>query len=751
MGLALILCSCATPGKQSQQGASGKTSADRDSGQVVSSVQESAENGPSEASSRIQITSAGDKAVIYVPVSDDVQVSPDYTYPELRLGFAPPAKRMSLAEAGDHPLIKDMRFTKAKDPSRVETLRISLERRIQFLISRMEGNKVKVMLTAAPGKKEPASAESGPKSAEGRESASTAAAENGARLTGVDFTKDSQGKFRIKLRASSAFDYQPRPTNKDKVKFVFPGMSVPKAYEKLYNLKKFSSPVTSALLHNSAEGAALSVNLRQRVPFNIDRRGGRLELAFHKAAPAKNSEAGTPDKRPQARMKEAAQEHNATNQDTASALESRGGEQNGTDSLFPGMKKDYTGKRISLDLQEADVKHVLRLLANISGNNLVMSDQVQGQITLKLDDVPWDQALDIVLQQMNLEVVQQGNIMRIMTAQQYQQEQQRKLERIQARKEAQQSRKELEPLQTEYIQVNYSKAGQMQSQIQQFLSDRGQVSVDQRTNQLIVSDTSENIDKVRSVVRKLDRPERQVLIQARFVSATDQFQRSMGVRWGGEYRDTGGTTDSGVFGTAGQVVNSPNPTPSGFAVNLPNPGSTTLGVGTFLSQALANSIFSLDAQLSLGETKGLVKTISSPKVVTLNNQQAQITQGTKIATKTESESGGTTTEYVEATLSLTVTPQITPDDKLILDLQITDDSPVAGGEDIETRSANTKLIVDDKETIVLGGVHELTETNNQNSVPGVSRVPLLGWLFKNKQRRMDKRELLIFIQPKILQ
>jgi type IV pilus assembly protein PilQ len=427
------------------------------------------------------------------------------------------------------------------------------------------------------------------------------------------------------------------------------------------------------------------------------------------------------------------------------------GAQNGTTSLFPGMQEEYTGKRISLDLQEADVKHVLRLLANISGNNLVMSDEVQGQITLKLDDVPWDQALDIVLQQMNLEMVQQGNIMRIMTAQQYRQEQQRKLQRIKARKEAQQSRKELAPLETEYIQVNYSKASQMQSQLQQFLSDRGKISVDQRTNQLIVSDTSENIEKVRSVVRKLDRPERQVLIQARFVSATDTFQRSMGIKWGGEYRDTGGTTQSGVFGTAGQVANSPNPTPNGFAVNLPNPGSTTLGVGTFLSQALANSIFSLDAQLSLGESKGLVKTISSPKVVTLNNQQAQITQGTKIATKTESESGGTTTEYVEATLSLTVTPQITPDDKLILDLQITDDSPVAGGEDIETRSANTKLIVDDKETIVLGGVHEITETNNRNSVPGVSRVPLLGWLFKNKQKRMDKRELLIFIQPKILQ
>ena len=253
---------------------------------------------------------------------------------------------------------------------------------------------------------------------------------------------------------------------------------------------------------------------------------------------------------------------------------------------------------------------------------------------------------------------------------------------------------------------------------------------------------------------KLDRAERQVLIEARLISATDQFQRSLGIKWGGgytyrsEYR--GEDYEQGFYGTTGSTTADSATEPSGFAVNLPSSGPTTLGLGGFISKLTGSDIYTLDAQITLGESQGIAKTISSPKVVTLNNQQAEMVQGIKLATKTESESGGTTTEYTDATLKLSVKPQITPDNKLILDLDISDDSPVPGGEDIETRSTKTKLVVNNQQTIVIGGVQQLTESNSQDKVPGAAEIPGLGWLFKNKSTRTEKRELLIFIHPKIL-
>ncbi|MFW6326329.1 MAG: type IV pilus secretin PilQ, partial [Desulfovermiculus sp.] len=336
-----------------------------------------------------------------------------------------------------------------------------------------------------------------------------------------------------------------------------------------------------------------------------------------------------------------------------------------------------------------------------------------------------------------------GNILRIAPTDSLQKEQEQRIKSRKMASEARQSEEDAAPLHTEYIQINYTKAQELQSNLEQFLSERGQISHDAKTNQLIISDTDRVIEKVRNVVRKLDRAERQVLIEARLVYATDEFQRSMGIKWGGSYSYE---NDDSAFVLEGTQGNS-------YAINTPSPegSTTTLGLGTFFSKLSGNSLYTLDAQLELGESQDQLKTISSPRVVTLNNQLAEITQGTKIATKDESESGGTTTEYVDATLKLSVTPQITPDNKLILELDISDDSPTAESEDIETRSVQTRLFVDNDQTVVIGGVQQVNQTQQQDRVPGLSRVPLLGWLFKNKYNLEDKRELLIFIRPHILQ
>jgi type IV pilus assembly protein PilQ len=410
-------------------------------------------------------------------------------------------------------------------------------------------------------------------------------------------------------------------------------------------------------------------------------------------------------------------------------------------TLFPGMKENYTGERISIDLQNASVEQVLRLISEISGYNLILDEDISGNISLKLVDIPWDQALDLVLLQKNLGMVIKGNIMRIASATKLEAERAQLQKAREAAIQAQESMRNLAPLRTEYIQINYNTAAEFEGKVKTFLTpNRGTVSSDPRTNILIVTDTNETLDRINSFIKKLDRAERQVMIEARLVYATDEVQRSLGVKWGTTYQ-----TET--------TANLPNEQWRGdFEMTGLNAINTVNGItlGGTIGKFLGEDLFALDAALQLGETKNLVKTISSPRILPLNNNRAEIQQGTKLATATESESGGTTTEYEEAVLKISVLPQITPDNKLILDLEISDDSPKSDGRDIDTKSTKTKMMVSDRETIVIGGVLKTTETTGVNQIPGLGDVPGLGWLFKNTYDTTNKAELLIFIQPRIL-
>jgi type IV pilus assembly protein PilQ len=426
--------------------------------------------------------------------------------------------------------------------------------------------------------------------------------------------------------------------------------------------------------------------------------------------------------------------------DTAEALADTASEIQELNTLFPGMKERYTGERISIDLQDADVEHVLRLISEISGYNLILDDGITGKISLKLVDIPWDQALDLVLLQRGLGMVIKGNIMRIASITKLEAERVQLQKAREAAIQAQVSMQNLAPLKTEYMQINYNTAAEFEGKVKTMLTGRGSVSSDPRTNILIVTDTEDTLKRVDSFIKKLDRAERQVMIEARLVYATDEFQRSLGVKWGTTYN-----TET--------AENLPNEQWRGnFASTGLNAINTVNGItlGGTIGKYLGEDLFTLDAALQLGETKNLVKTISSPRILTLNNNRAEIQQGTKLATATESESGGTTTEYEEAVLKISVLPQITPDNKLILDLEISDDSPKSDGRDIDTKQTKTKMMVSDRETIVIGGVQKTTETSGTNQIPGLGDVPGLGWLFKNTYDAKNKAELLIFIQPRIM-
>jgi type IV pilus assembly protein PilQ len=426
--------------------------------------------------------------------------------------------------------------------------------------------------------------------------------------------------------------------------------------------------------------------------------------------------------------------------DTAEALADTSSEIQELNTLFPGMKERYTGERISIDLQDADVEHVLRLISEISGYNLILDDDISGKISLKLVDIPWDQALDLVLLQRSLGMVIKGNIMRIASITKLEAERVQLQKAREAAIQAQVSMQNLAPLKTEYMQINYNTAAEFEGKVKAMLTGRGSASSDPRTNILIVTDTEDTLKRVDSFIKKLDRAERQVMIEARLVYATDEFQRSLGVKWGTTYNTE----------TAENLPNEQwrsNLASTGLnAINTVN--GITLG-GT-IGKYLGEDLFTLDAALQLGETKNLVKTISSPRILTLNNSRAEIQQGTKLATATESESGGTTTEYEEAVLKISVLPQITPDNKLILDLEISDDSPKSDGRDIDTKQTKTKMMVSDRETIVIGGVQKTTDASGKNQIPALGDVPGLGWLFKNTFDSKSKTELLIFIQPRIM-
>ncbi len=416
---------------------------------------------------------------------------------------------------------------------------------------------------------------------------------------------------------------------------------------------------------------------------------------------------------------------------------------------------EYTGDRLSLSFQDIEVRAVLQLIADFTGMNLVTSDSVEGNVTLRLKNVPWDQALDIILKTKGLAMRKAGNVMLVAPSEEIAAREKQELE-------SQQQVKELAPLYTDMIQVNYAKAEDiaalLKAEENTLLSERGTVTVDERTNSLLVRDTAEKLDEIRRLVGKLDIPVRQVLIESRIVIASDNFGRDLGVRFGasgvGEINnDTFGFSSGTLSGTDAMVGTSPPPVSlpglsDRLNVNLPvaNPAGQ-------IAFAVLGSDFLVDLELSAMQAEGQGEIVSSPRVITANQSEAVIEQGTEIPYQQAASSGATTVTFKKAVLSLQVTPQITPDDRIIMDLEVSKDNVgevFLGVPSIETRSVQTQVLVDNGETVVLGGIYEQTRLDEINSVPLLGDVPLLGALFRQTRKQDDKRELLIFVTPKIL-
>ncbi|MFC1308889.1 MAG: type IV pilus secretin PilQ [gamma proteobacterium symbiont of Clathrolucina costata] len=420
----------------------------------------------------------------------------------------------------------------------------------------------------------------------------------------------------------------------------------------------------------------------------------------------------------------------------------------------------FTGERLSLNFQDIEVRAVLQLLADFTGLNLVTSDTVGGRITLRLKNVPWDQALDIILKSKGLTKRQIDNVIMVAPTEEVAAREQLELE-------SQQKIEELAPLRSDFIQVNYAKAEDLAALLKaeenRLMSDRGNVTVDVRTNTLLVQDTVAKLEDIRRLLQRLDIPVRQVLIESRIVIANNDFAKDLGVRFGANFDGSFGdnfTLTAGAlpghidntFGIApGIEINSDGENQEGLMVNLPvtapSGGLNFLvgKVGTYL----------LQLELTAMQTEGRGELVSSPRVITSDQTQATIKQGVEIPYQEATSSGATKIAFKEALLKLDVTPHITPDDRVRMDLVINKDNPdfsraVLGVPPIDTREIETTVLVDNGETVVLGGVFERNKTNNTEKVPFFGDIPYAGVLFRRNERIDNNNELLIFVTPKIL-
>jgi type IV pilus assembly protein PilQ len=428
----------------------------------------------------------------------------------------------------------------------------------------------------------------------------------------------------------------------------------------------------------------------------------------------------------------------------------------------------YSGEKLSLNFQNIEVRSLLQVIADFTNFNIVTSDSVSGGVTLRLKDVPWDQALDIILQAKGLGMRRSGNVLWIAPKDEIAAKERLELE-------ANAQVQSLEPLRTQAFQLNYTRAADVAVQLTgtgsaRILSVRGSALAEQRTNQLFVTDVPSKLDQVQQLITRVDIAVRQVLIEARIVEASDTFGKSLGVRLGGSdlrginggdagYAVGGGNrvafggSYDAVSGTTGESSVVPTTANTTF-LNLP-----ALGQGGYAPSTFALSLFSsaanrfLNLELSASEADGKIKLVSSPRIITADKTKALIEQGTEFPYQQATSSGATSVAFRRATLKLEVTPQITPEGNIIMDLDINKDSrgeTTAQGIAIDTKHIKTQVLVENGGTVVIGGIFELTEIDNEARVPFLGDIPIAGNLFKSRTRTSAKREMLVFITPKVV-
>jgi type IV pilus assembly protein PilQ len=561
---------------------------------------------------------------------------------------------------------------------------------------------------------------------------------------GLDFRRSPEGSGVVTLRLSDPAIAPNAREEGNRIVIDFPNAALPAAQQRRLDVGDFATPVARVDALNQAGGARVVIEPIPPYEFLAYQANDLYTVEVKKPVPRQDDE-GLP---------------------------------------IDFRQKTFRGDLLSLNFQDIEVRAVLQIIADFTGQNIVVSDTVQGNLTLRLQNVPWDQALDIILLTKGLALRQNGNVIYIAPTEEVATREKLELE-------ARKTTSELIPLRTELIQVNYAKASDLATLLKStaatagktgttggttdtstLLSARGQVTVDPRTNSLLVQDIPEKITEIRNLVTRLDRPVRQVMIDSRVVIANDNFNKELGIRWG--FTGVRKNGDDGIISTTGNLegtstmvdsaVNNLTTTGSPYPVTVPalaNRLGVRLGTASDpygrLAVAILGSDYLVDLELSALQAEGRGEILSNPRVVTTDRSKASILQGREIPYQTVSDEG-TETEFKEALLRLDVTPQITPDDRIIMDLLVKKDDQgqnvgsATGAQipSIDRREVQTQVLVDDGQTVVLGGVFEQNKTQSTDKVPLLGDIPVVGKLFQRNANSDVKRELLIFVTPQIL-
>ncbi|MCG6911111.1 MAG: type IV pilus secretin PilQ [Deltaproteobacteria bacterium] len=578
----------------------------------------------------------------------------------------------------------------------------------------------------------------------------------------IDFASEEAGKSTIIIGTTGPVKYDIKKSTDTKILLKLTNANLPEYRRFPLITTRFESAVNRIVPVQKPEmknNTMFVIELRESVPYSVEQIDNLIMIHFEASTiPPKPLEQANMPPWQQVFAETSMQDMAATPAAAETAGTAAGGQamvvgaarqsdasmprQTAEVGLLRGKPKVYTGEKIALDFYETDVKNVFRILKEISGKNFAIDKDVSGRVTLTLDKpVPWDQVLDLVLRMNQLGMVDEGNIIRIATLKTLKSEEDLRAAKIKAAQEAMEQEKALEPLMTEYIAVNYSNAQtEILPHIQSILTpERGSVSVDTRNNQIIITDVAAKLKQAREIVKRIDRVTPQVIIEARIAEVSTDFSQELGFDW---------------TATAGPAYNSRlNSNLTGdMVMNFPAEGaSSSLG---FVFDKIGGTPFLLNARLNALESNGEGKVISSPKIVTLDNKKAKIKQGVEWPYLERDDAGGSSVSYKDIDLLLEVTPHVTPDNRVSMEILITKndiDSLFQGVPSLSTNEAQTELLVNDGDTIVIGGIMKTRRTTGVDGFPWLSKIPVLGWFFKTETESRENNELLIFITPRIVQ
>jgi type IV pilus assembly protein PilQ len=694
-------------------------------------------SSPSDVEARIAITNSRTAPYTAFKLAQPLRLIVDIT--------AQPTEDLIRPDVTGDKIIKALTFEKIKDEPLVTRVTTSLHQDVEYSVEEKDGT-IDVLLSLK-------------KPAETVEPPVMAAKEEGLpseprlffapdktkanQILGIDFFMLPQDKSRVTVTTKERAPFELNRKDSMTLLLEVKEVTIPPELVRHIDSSYFKGVVDriTPTVQVAEKEVDLEIKLREMVPYHVFQTDQEIRIDFNKTSVSPPAKTITETRLVEKQIVEGGKPQQVQPAVTPAVSQPRAFERR--------TSKKYTGERITLEFANADIRNILKLIGEVSKLNLVWGPEVKGTVSMRLKNVPWDQALDIVLESNDLGMIREGNIIWITTKgkiKNLEKEKQDKLkaeqEMIKAAREAEQELKEAEPLVEECIVVNFRDPSEIAEKLS--LTARGSKIIDKPTKTICITDVASSIEKARKTIKDFDQPVKQVMIEARIVDANTTFSRDLGVTWSGRYQTT-----RNPWGGGGPSGNR-NYTYD-FSTNFTTNPETTLGF-SFANTAATKII---NAQIALAETEGTLKTLSAPRIITQHEVAATIKQGTTIYIPYTDVEGNRTAKEVDATLELNVTPSIFGNDMVTMEIEVSDDVPdyanrVGEYVPVLTKSASTKMMVASGDTVVIGGIYKETKGITNTGTPGLRKIPIIGWLFKTESKTIEKTELLIFLTPRVV-